>query len=216
MPDQILNFDALYAANCAGCHGASGKLGPAPPLNDPLFVAIIPKDLLLSVVQGGRAGTPMPPFSKQHGGPLTANQIKVLVDGIRANWKAETPTTESLPTYAITTVEGDPDSAGNRERGAEVFSLACAECHGVNGAGIEIDCTVANSINVPSFLALISDQAIRRIIITGRPDLGMPTFSENNGRADNFQPLTPSEIDDLVALVGGWRTAAEKFSHSSP
>ena len=35
--DQVLDFAALYRENCAGCHGADGKHGPAPPLNDPLF-----------------------------------------------------------------------------------------------------------------------------------------------------------------------------------
>ena len=36
------DFALLYATNCAGCHGADGRLGPAPPLNDPLFLAIVP------------------------------------------------------------------------------------------------------------------------------------------------------------------------------
>ena len=63
MPDQILDFDQLFAANCAGCHGATGELGPAPPLNDPLFVAIVPDEELLHVIRDGRAGTPMPPFA---------------------------------------------------------------------------------------------------------------------------------------------------------
>ena len=35
---------SVSRSNCAGCHGADGKLGPAPPLNDPLFLAIIPDD----------------------------------------------------------------------------------------------------------------------------------------------------------------------------
>ena len=36
-PTSVLEFTALYATNCAACHGADGKLGAAPPLNDPLF-----------------------------------------------------------------------------------------------------------------------------------------------------------------------------------
>ena len=55
---------------------------------------------------------------------------------------------------------------------------------------------------LPAFLALISDQASRRIIITGRPDLGMPNYAETDGRPEDFQPLTSAEIDDLVALLG--------------
>ena len=58
-PTRSPNFDALYATNCAGCHGADGKLGPAPPLNDPLFLAIVPEAELLRIISEGEssAGT---------------------------------------------------------------------------------------------------------------------------------------------------------------
>ena len=56
--DQVKNFNALYSTRCAGCHGADGKLGPAPPLNDPLFLAIVPDAELLRVITEGRAVTP--------------------------------------------------------------------------------------------------------------------------------------------------------------
>lgn len=215
MPNQILSFETLYANNCAGCHGADGSLGPAPPLNDPLFVAIMPNDLLQNVVAAGRTGTPMPPSSTEHGGPLTAEQIKVVVDGIKTNWKGKNPLLGPLPTYAVAKSEG-AQSVGSADRGAEIFKRACAECHGANGAGIDMDGVAASAINVPAFLALISDQALRRIIITGRPDLGMPAFNENEGRANDFQPLTSSEIDDLVALLASWRAASVQAIQTSP
>ena len=41
--EDVMDFATLYATNCAACHGADGKLGPAPPLNDPLFRAIVPQ-----------------------------------------------------------------------------------------------------------------------------------------------------------------------------
>src|SRR6185295_15369486 len=34
---EVTDFSRLYAANCAGCHGADGRLGAARPLNDPLY-----------------------------------------------------------------------------------------------------------------------------------------------------------------------------------
>lgn len=201
MPDQIVNFETLYASNCAGCHGADGTLGPAPPLNDPLLAAIISKDQVMTVLRAGRAGTPMPPFAIDKGGSLTAEQIQVLADGIKSHWDSGEPPAESPPPYALSE-NGDGDSlTGSPDKGKAVFTRACAGCHGDGGRGGD----GGGAINAPAFLALISNQAIRRIIITGRPDLGMPDFSESYGRTDDFKPLTSAEIDDLVALVASWR-----------
>src|SRR5262252_6151177 len=71
--DQVKDFDVLYSTHCAGCHGADGKLGPAPPLNDPLFLAIVPDAELLRVITEGRSVTPvqkspMPAFARERGG----------------------------------------------------------------------------------------------------------------------------------------------------
>ena len=38
---EVTNFSQLYAVNCAGCHGADGRLGAARPLNDPLYLALV-------------------------------------------------------------------------------------------------------------------------------------------------------------------------------
>jgi mono/diheme cytochrome c family protein len=89
----------------------------------------------------------------------------------------------------------------------EIYQRACAGCHGLNGAGGEGNHSRVGAINAPAFLALISDQALRRIIITGRPDLGMPTYAENRGRPADYRPLNSAEIDDLVALLAEWRSA---------
>ena len=81
--DQVLNFTALYGQNCSGCHGADGKLGAAPPLNDELFRALIPATEIESVLNNGRHKTLMPAFAKEHGGTMTATQIQVLVHEIK-------------------------------------------------------------------------------------------------------------------------------------
>src|SRR5262245_64146787 len=57
--DQVLGFSALYGQNCAGCHGAKGELGAAPPLNDGLFRAVISKAELESIITDGRHKTLM-------------------------------------------------------------------------------------------------------------------------------------------------------------
>jgi hypothetical protein len=97
-----------------------------------------------------------------------------------------------------------------------LFGRACAGCHGANGLGKVREGIATKVINSSAFLSLISDHAIRRIIITGRPDLGMPSFAERIGRPNDFQPLTPADINDLVALLAGWRSAGETAAISAP
>ena len=78
-----MEFATLFKTNCAGCHGADGEFGPAPPLNDSLFRSIVPEKELERVVSAGRPGTPMPAFALANGGTLTAAQIRVLVYEIK-------------------------------------------------------------------------------------------------------------------------------------
>lgn len=202
--NEVMDFGTLYAMRCAGCHGAGGKLGPAPPLNDPLFLAIVPDAELRRVIAEGRIVTPgqkslMPAFARRHGGPLTDDQVKALAEGIKPRWGGAPPK-EPPPSYAAS------KEAGDKERGAKLFAVACAACHGEEGRGDK----GAGAVNDPAFLALISDQALRRIIITGRPDLGMPPYNGKDGRPPDFRALTSSEIDDLVALLRDWRRSASK------
>ncbi|HTN74904.1 MAG TPA: c-type cytochrome [Pirellulaceae bacterium] len=196
-PHEVHDFDQLYQRNCAGCHGREGKLGPAPPLNDPLFLTIIPDTELQSIVRDGRHGTSMPAFALEHGGALTDEQAEIIATGLKRTWLTTASDNHSMQHPAYVGATGDERS------GATVFASACATCHGKDGRGTEM----TGAINQVAFLSLISDQALRRIIITGRPDLGMPSYHKKDGRGDNFQPLSSTEIDDLVALLASWRQA---------
>ena len=210
--NEITDFATLFAQNCTGCHGQDGTQGPAPPLNDALFLALIPDDALLSVIRDGRPGTPMPAFAVEQGGTLTAEQIEIISKGV----KTELPTAESdegettvadassTPPYLLPSNSLQLQATVS-EQASALFERACAECHGLNGAGGETGYASGGAINDRAFLALISDQALRRIIITGRHDLGMPNFAQTDGRPDDFKPLTSEEIDELVALLSAWR-----------
>jgi mono/diheme cytochrome c family protein len=229
--DQVKDFSVLYSTHCAGCHGTDGRLGPAPPLNDPLFLAIVPDAELLRIIRDGRAVTPrqkspMPAFSvgessrlspaqaevwvqlkgEMHAAPvqqspLTADQIQALAAGIKKRWGPPAAPAGSVPPYQLPAGK----SAEGKDDGARVFAKACAGCHGKEGEGIKVDGKLRRKINDPSFLALISDQQLRRYTITGRPDLGMPPYDGKDGRQPDFQPLTSENIDALLALLDGWR-----------
>src|SRR5260370_21716493 len=86
-PQKEMTFSVLFQENCIGCHGANGKLGPAPPLNDGLFLALAPDTELQRVISEGRGGTLMPAFAASQGGQLTDGQIKVPALGVRNEWR---------------------------------------------------------------------------------------------------------------------------------
>lgn len=200
-PQKEMTFSILFQENCIGCHGADGKLGPAPPLNDRLFLALAPDTELQRVISEGRAGTLMPAFAASQGGHLTNAQIKVLALGIRKEWRPSESAPKGAPPYLVTQAKTDGAAPGNRDNGLKVFVRACAGCHGDHGQGGR-----HGAINDPNFLALISDQALRRFVITGRPDLGMPDYAGTKGRLEDFQPLTAENVTDVVALLASWRT----------
>jgi cytochrome c oxidase cbb3-type subunit 3 len=199
--DQVTDFGALYTTRCAGCHGADGKLGPAPPLNDPIFLAIVPDAELLRVITEGQVvtpaqKTPMPAFARDRGGPLTGAQVKVLADGIKERW-GQQPESDAAapPPYR------DEKTRGNPKAGKKVFAAYCACCHGKDGEGGD----VAGPVHDRAFLELISDQALRRLVITGRPDLGMPDYRTQADRPSPFHPMSPQDVADVAALLADWR-----------
>ena len=229
---MVLDFGILYRENCAGCHGSDGRLGPAPPLNDPLFRAIVPEEELTGIVTKGRKKTLMPAFAKENGGELTGAQIQVLVKeikgipykkvekqtggvttvevvpdagGIAPKWGKPGKPPTGVPSYREQSASSNGSSAGNMKRGAVVFARACAACHGNDGQGIEKGGETVRTIHDPVFLALTSNQALRRYAITGRPDLGMPGYAEARPDNPDFVPLTDQEVADLVALLASWR-----------
>lgn len=189
--EKIEDFITLYNTHCSGCHGKDGKDGPAPPLNDQLFLAIVPDEVLRQVITEGRTGTPMTAFARDRGGPLTGKQIDIVAKGIKERWAAPESVKGKPPPYLLSAAK-----AGDKKVGLEVFARDCAMCHGKHGQGGDD----AGAINDPAFLALVSDQALRRYIITGRPDFGMPNYLDRED-AD----LTSQEINDLVALLAYWR-----------
>jgi mono/diheme cytochrome c family protein len=168
------------------------------PLNDPLFLAIVSDAELRRVIVEGRKGTPMSAFARENGGALTAEQIESLVSGIRSKWGAATSQPSGpLPAYVSS-------NRGNASAGAAVFERTCAACHGPGGVGP----SKAGPLNVPAFLALVSDQALRRIVITGRPDLGMPDYRHVADGTPHPAALSASEIDDVAALLASWKRTA--------
>ncbi len=151
---QVVGFEVLYARNCAGCHGADGRLGAARPLNDPVYLALVPHERLRTILAEGVPGTSMPAFAASAGGDLTDAQIDALAKGMLARWgQPDAVKGLTLPAYEAPDKRSSPAA---REQGAAVYASACARCHGPGGRGGP----TAGSIVDPSFLALVSDQSL--------------------------------------------------------
>src|SRR2546423_9584694 len=66
-PNEVTDFNLLYAQNCAGCHGADGKGGAAIALANPVFLAIATNAAIRTTVANGLRPPAMPPFRPRPG-----------------------------------------------------------------------------------------------------------------------------------------------------
>jgi mono/diheme cytochrome c family protein len=193
-PAEVLEFDVLYAENCSGCHGQDGTHGAARPLKDTLYIAWSNMFAVRRVISNGVPGTAMPAFALSQGGSLTEAQVGTLVMEMRTNW--DNPS--EFDDYKLPPYDGQP---GDAARGAQVYAKRCASCHGDDGKGG----STPGSIVDASYLALVSDGALRATVVVGRKDLGMPDWrgeSKERGTA-----MTNDEIADVVAWLASHRVA---------
>jgi len=190
-PNEVLNFGTLYAENCSACHGAEGKGGAAIALADPVYLGIVDNAAMRKAVANGVPGTSMPAFAQSSGGMLTDKQIDVITSEIRSNWgRPGILDGANPPSYTA-------ESSGDSERGEAAYKTYCASCHGPAGEGGAKGSSITNN----SFLALVSDQELRTIIITGRPELGAPDWrGDAPGKA-----MTDQEVTDVVAWLASRR-----------
>ena len=189
-PDQVLDFSTLYANNCAACHGEQGRRGAAISLANPVYLSVAGLRNIESVTGNGVPGTMMPPFARSAGGLLTDQQVEIISQGMIDTWgKHPTQGDEDAPRYAAST-------AGDVSQGQNAFSARCASCHRAASkqhTGPLVD---------PAYLALISNQGLRSILIAGEPEQGMPSW-----RGYTSGALTDAEITDIVAWLASKRTA---------
>jgi cytochrome c oxidase cbb3-type subunit 3 len=190
-PSQVLEFATLYSQNCAGCHGAQGRGGAAITLADPVYLAIVDEGVMRKVVANGVHGTSMPAFAQRAGGMLTDKQIDVITNGIFSRWARKGILDGSNPPSDAA------KNTGNAVNGELVYGTYCGSCHGADGRGGAKGSAITND----SFLALVSDQELRTIVITGRPELGAPDW-----RGDvPGKPMTDQQITDVVAWLASRR-----------
>ncbi len=198
-PDDVLDFSTLYKQNCAGCHGKDGRGGATLPLANPVYLEVAGFDNIQRITADGVAGTLMPPFARSRGGTLSERQISALAKGIIDSW-GHAGTGQLIPYGGKT--------AGDTTSGEAAYATFCARCHGANGTGMKSESGVwTDSIVDPAYLALVSDQYLRSVIIGGLPDRNMPDW-RSDLTGSNARAMTNQEITDTVAWIVSHRIAA--------
>jgi mono/diheme cytochrome c family protein len=148
----------------------------------------------------------MPAFAQSAGGMLTDQQIDLIVQSMRSRWsRPGILDGANAPSYAA-------KSTGDTQRGELVYGTFCQACHGPGGRGGP----KASNITNGSFLALVSDQGLRTVVIAGRPELGAPDW-----RGDiPGKPMSEQDVNDVVAWLASQRVQfpGQPFtaSNSSP
>ena len=95
----------------------------------------------------------------------------------------------------------DDDSAAwtqQQRDGAALYQQFCSLCHGTEGEGYLAD--DANALSNEVFLAAATDDFLRASIRHGRPGTPMSAWG-----MDYAGPLSPQNIDDLVAFMRTWQ-----------
>jgi len=193
-PDTVLDSQVLYNQNCAGCHGADGRKGAATGIGDPVYLALASDDVMRTVISKGRAGTAMSAFAQKEGGFLTDAQVDSIIHGIRQRWSNTSVVSGvTLPPYKT-------GAAGDAQRGQSVYNKFCASCHEKGSGGV----AKGGSVLDAAYLSLVTDQGLRTLVITGRPDFNAPDWRNNIPG----QPMTDQEITDVVAFLASHRPAA--------
>ncbi len=85
--------------------------------------------------------------------------------------------------------------------GAMLYRQNCAVCHGDNGGG-----GVGIPLNLPDFLAVASDDYLRKTLRIGRPGRIMPAFAN----------LGDTEIDAIIGHIRSWSPQAAPVYNSDP
>lgn len=191
-PKDVLDFATLFSENCTGCHGREGRGGAALALSNPIYLAVADDAAIHNVIAKGIPGTAMAAFTESAGGMLTDKQVDVLANGIRSRWgRPGVLDGANPPSYAA-------KSPGSSSQGETAYKTYCESCHGPGGRGGP----KGSSITDTSFLALLTDQELRTLVIVGRPELGAPDWRGNVPG----KPMSDQEVTDVVAWLASRRS----------
>jgi mono/diheme cytochrome c family protein len=182
---DLASGGALFAQNCASCHGDLGEGGVNParagdiiaPISTAEYLRTRDDRTLQAIVSQGQPNFGMSPFGDSFGGPLSGEEVNAIVAFMRA-WE-ENPPVELPPDV--------PSSPQPTASGREVYGELCSQCHGPNGEG-----GLGPAFGDPDWQARYQDSAIFDAINLGHAATAMIAWGEI---------LTSAQIDELVTHI---------------
>ena len=191
---------ALYASQCASCHGPGGGGGVGPALKS----TRLDEPTLHKIIARGVAGKAMPAFGEEDSGPLNTHQVNDLVVFIK-DW-------ESLPLTAIGAegatpahVSPAPTSApaASADRGKAIFEGKCGGCHTIDGltAGtVGPNLTQIGTVAETRVPGTSAEDYIHQSIVD--PSAHLVEGFPDNVMPKNFNTLLSEEqLSDLIAFL---------------
>ena len=195
----------VFAENCAVCHGedGQGRLGATLAKDWP---SIRPDLRIRGTIEKGVPGTFMPAWGKDYGGPLGEQEIDAVTLYI-LSWESGQPRfifpTPTLDSRLVLTpppgIDGDPN------RGAQLFAVNCALCHGDAGEG-RIGANLSKD-----WPSIRPDLRVKTVIENGVEGSVMPAWSQEQGG-----PLTDQEINDITAYILTWSGVESETGTQTP
>ena len=198
-PNDSVEGRAVFAANCAGCHGADGR-GQSEGGRALRPVAFNLVDFRLSgtalwqVLQAGVPGTSMPAWNDLPGDEFQAVAAYVLT----LSQTPEIPSEEMVAPQPVLLAAGK-----------SVFVSHCARCHGVTGDGNGPDAATYQPRPANFHQMLVSFRGAETVIGNGVPGSGMPAWPL----------LTPQEIQAVTVYMRSFYedpAASERSAHIAP
>ncbi len=177
----------IYAENCSACHGANGSGTVIAPAINSIELRSKSLEEVTVVVKEGVAGSLMSSWQSK----LTQDEIGLVVDLIFA-WPDVLQAGIVFPESEVINIASSPEVIA---AGAQLYSVACTSCHGIDGYGTRM----APALNNEIFLSDFPDAVIYQVIAGGVPDTLMPAWGSR---------LEDQEIQNLVAYLRSWQETA--------
>ncbi|OGX40026.1 MAG: hypothetical protein A3D87_08320 [Omnitrophica WOR_2 bacterium RIFCSPHIGHO2_02_FULL_50_17] len=172
---------ALFARNCAQCHGEFGEGGNGPAIGKKGFLETVSDGFIFAMMRMGRGDSEMKAFPPHGSGfaSLSDKDAADIISFLRSDLnKAEQ--------YAKK-VQGVPG------RGKELFDRDCAQCHGPDGRG-----GIAPDLNNKFFMEAVSDSYLQATMAIGRHNTQMRSMMKGGS---GVVELSSQDVNDIISYL---------------